>query len=333
MTKISFLAALLAITIPTTCCEAQSLGYSNNRIAMSFDGNSAPDNEYKWPTGDPDDWGALPASCAIMAKLGLQEQLVHCSYNNFIDAPAGPDVRNQLKIGADGVVKHWGFGREVFFDVTTQKQQAIESLAKEMGKSTETDPLYFIHAGLSEFVYLAVKEVIRNGETESLSHVHLVSHSAFNENERRREHHHTWNDIQKLAEGRKNTLRSGTRITKKTRTTCGTPGTTFPSGTGCVTIRNLTYAGCTRGSRHTAETSLTFQTAACCSFCLLVMTKGVRRSSKPLLATASSTARHRPRSPSKLSQWSGSQAGSLRKATPLRVAAICSTTGPTASRK
>lgn len=169
---------------------------------MSFDGNSAPDHEYKWPTGDPDDWGALPASCAIIAKLGLQDQLVHCSYNNFIDAPPGPDAENQLKISAAGVIKYWGFNPDVFFDVTRQQRQTIENLAAEMGKSTVEDPLYFIHAGLSEFVYLAVKEVVENGKIDSLAHVYLISHSAFNENERRREYHHTWDDIQKLSGGR-----------------------------------------------------------------------------------------------------------------------------------
>lgn len=185
--------------IPLADCEAQTLRYSRNRIAMSFDGNSAPDNEYKWPTGDPDDWGALPASCAIIAKLGLQTQLVHCSYNNFIDAPSGADAKNQMKISADGVIKCWGFDRDVFFDVTREQRQAVDNLATEIGNSTDDDPLYFIHAGLSEFVYLAVQKVIQNGKADSLAHVHLVSHSGFNENERRRKHHHTWNDVQELS--------------------------------------------------------------------------------------------------------------------------------------
>ncbi|KLU02999.1 hypothetical protein RISK_004969 [Rhodopirellula islandica] len=193
---------LISVVVSQTFCHAESSGYDHNRIAMSFDGNSAPDNEYKWPTGDPDDWGALPASCAIIAKLGLQDKLVHCSYNNFIDAPAGPDDKNQLKISADGVVKHWGFDRGVFFDVTKQQRQAIQNLATEMSKSTAEDPLYFIHAGLSEFVYLAVEEVVQSGKADSLTHVHLVSHSAFNENEQRRPHHRTWNDIQKLSGNR-----------------------------------------------------------------------------------------------------------------------------------
>ncbi|QDU90371.1 hypothetical protein Pla175_37750 [Pirellulimonas nuda] len=200
--KACCLAVLVVAAAPPASCFAQSWGYDHNRIAMSFDGNSAADNQYKWPTGDPDDWGALPASCAIIAKLGLQKKLVHCSYNNFIDAPPGPDAENQLKISADGAVKYWGFDPRVFFDVTTQRREAIQSLAAEMGKSTQSDPLYFIHAGLAEFVCLAVEEVIRNGDADSLAHVYLVSHSAFNENERRREHHRTWKDIQELSGNR-----------------------------------------------------------------------------------------------------------------------------------
>ncbi|AIZ43794.1 hypothetical protein M666_14550 [Cellulophaga baltica 18] len=181
---------------------SQELNYTNNRIAVSFDGNSAPDNLYKWPTGDPDDWGALVASCAIMAKLELQDKLVHCSYNNFIDAPAGPDNENQLKISADGCIERWNFEKDVFFDVTTQLKEAKVNLATEMGKSTAKDPLYFLHAGLSEFLYQVIEEVIAQGNIEALNHVYLLSHSNFNEDEIRRDNHHTWNDVQELCGNR-----------------------------------------------------------------------------------------------------------------------------------
>ncbi|MFD2255542.1 hypothetical protein ACFSSA_02540 [Luteolibacter algae] len=179
-----------------------SWGYKENRIAISFDGNSAPDHQYKWATGDPDDWGALPASCAIIAKLGLQEKLVHCSYNNFINAPPGPDAENQLKIGADGAIERWDFRKEVFFDVTRQLDAAVTNLADEMAKSSEADPLYFIHAGLSEFVYLAVEKVVGEGKAGSLSHVYFLSHSKFNEDEKRRSTHRDWSDIQDLSGNR-----------------------------------------------------------------------------------------------------------------------------------
>jgi len=181
---------------------SQDLNYNNNRIAVSFDGNSAPDNLYKWPKGDPDDWGALVASCAIIAKLKLQDKLVHCSYNNFIDAPAGPDHENQLKISADGCIERWSFKKDVFFDVTTQLKEARVNLATEMGKSTIEDPLYFLHAGLSEFLYQAIEEVIAQGNIEALNHVYLLSHSTFNENEIRRNYHHTWDDVQILCSNR-----------------------------------------------------------------------------------------------------------------------------------
>jgi len=189
------------------CCYsgtigAQAWGYDNNRIAVSFDGNSEADNAYKWPTGDPDDWGAAAASLAIMAKLKLQDKLVHCSYNNFIDAPSGPDDENQLKISCDGAAQRWNFDTNIFFDVTTQLREARSHLAHEMGKSTEDDPLYFIHAGLSEFLYLVVEEVIKAGNREALQYVFLLSHSSFNENEKRRDDHHTWEDVQALSGNR-----------------------------------------------------------------------------------------------------------------------------------
>ncbi|MFY0607700.1 MAG: hypothetical protein JXR10_13365 [Cyclobacteriaceae bacterium] len=192
-------AILMLSLICSVEMVAQGFSYANGRIAVSFDGNSEPDNEYKWPTGDPDDWGALAASCAIVAKLGLQDKLVHCSYNNFIDAPSGPDEENQLKISADGSIKRWGFDQSRFFDVTSQLEESKKHLAEEMGKSTANDPLYFLHAGLSEFVYQAVEEVINQGNIESLNYVYLLSHSKFNENEIRREYHRTWSDIKALS--------------------------------------------------------------------------------------------------------------------------------------
>ncbi|WP_298487667.1 hypothetical protein [uncultured Maribacter sp.] len=202
MNRIKKLTILIISLIGVFELHSQEFNYTNNRIAVSFDGNSAPDNLYKWPTGDPDDWGALVASCAIIAKLELQDKLVHCSYNNFIDAPAGPDNENQLKISADGCIERWNFKKDVFFDVTTQLKEAKINLATEMGKSTAEDPLYFLHAGLSEFLYQVIDEVIVQGNIEALNHVYLLSHSKFNENEIRRDYHHTWDDVQELCGNR-----------------------------------------------------------------------------------------------------------------------------------
>lgn len=193
---------LIFLWLTPASIQAQAWGYNNNRIAVSFDGNSEADTAYKWPTGDPDDWGAAAASLAIVAKLKLQDKLVHCSYNNFIDAPAGPDDENQLKISCEGAAERWHFDRDNMFDVTRQLKEAKDHLAREIGKSTAADPLYFIHAGLSEFLYQVVEEVIKTGDIEALEHVYLLSHSSFNENEKRRAYHHTWADVQTLSGNR-----------------------------------------------------------------------------------------------------------------------------------
>lgn len=200
MTKLA--TTFLVLLLLSNGLFAQSWGYQQNRIAVSADGNSAPDHKHKWPIGDPDDWGANAAILAILAKLEMQDKLVHFSYNNFIDAPAGPDGENQNKISCDGGIIRWHFDESVFYDVTTHLEEAQLSLAKEMAKSTAEDPLYFIHAGLSEFVYLAVEKAIELGGLENLKHVKLVSHSGFNENHKRREWHHTWDDIKELCGNR-----------------------------------------------------------------------------------------------------------------------------------
>ncbi|MDX2430844.1 MAG: DUF1593 domain-containing protein, partial [Bacteroides sp.] len=194
MKNLFVLTLLIIFLLLPRSLHAQFRDYKDGRIAMSMDGNSAPDYAHKWPTGDPDDWGAEPASLAIIAKLELQDKLVHFSYNNFIDAPAGPDAENQMKIGADGAIERWGYNRAVFFDITTNLEGALEQLKNEMARSSKRDPLYFIHAGLSEFFYQALVRVVDEGWGDALNHVYVVSHSEFNENHLRRKSHHNFSD-------------------------------------------------------------------------------------------------------------------------------------------
>ena len=190
-----FLCFVLIVSSVTVAGEnplyAPSWGYNNNRIAISADGNSEPDNSHKWPTGDPDDWGATPAALAILVKLQMQDKLVHYSYNNFIDAPAGPDEKNQMKIGVDGAVQRWGFDEKLFFDVAKNPAAARNHLKKELTKSTAEDRLYFIHMGPAEFFYQVVTEVVDEGHGDALAHVYIVSHSGYNDTHLRRNTHHT----------------------------------------------------------------------------------------------------------------------------------------------
>ncbi|WNH11914.1 hypothetical protein [Thalassobellus suaedae] len=181
--------------------SAQALDYNNNRIACSADGNAQPDLDYtgRWNYADPDDWGATPATLAILAKLKLQDKLVHYSYNNFMPSPPHTTVRNYMKEGVDGSITRRGFNKDLFFDVGTHKSEAIKHFKNELVKSTEEDPLYFINMGPSEFLYQAVKLVINEGNGEALSHVYIVSHSNYNDNHLRRPNHHTIDQVIELS--------------------------------------------------------------------------------------------------------------------------------------
>ncbi|WP_276165460.1 hypothetical protein [Zobellia alginiliquefaciens] len=172
---------------------AQSLGYNNNRIAISADGNNQPDNhpEAKWPRADPDDWAGTPAALAIIAKLGLQDKLVHFSYNNFIAATAHTTETNYMADGVNGAIERWNFDSTRFFDVPENNNAAIDHLANEIKKSTAKDPLYFVHMGPSEFFYRAVEKIVDDGNKEALGNVYVISHSGYNDNHLRRNAHHT----------------------------------------------------------------------------------------------------------------------------------------------
>ncbi|MEM9338521.1 MAG: Ig-like domain-containing protein [Bacteroidota bacterium] len=173
---------------------SQALGYNNNRIAVSADGNNQPDLEYTgtYDTADPDDWAATPASLIMIAKLQLQDKLVHYSYNNFMPSPPHTTERNYMKEACDQAIDTLLFNEDVFFDVGTHQAEAIESLKNEIVKSTADDPLYFIHMGPAEFFYQVIKEIVDDGtHLESLSHVYIISHSGYNDTHLRRDDHHT----------------------------------------------------------------------------------------------------------------------------------------------
>lgn len=183
---------------------SQALNYDHNRIAMSADGNNQPDKnpEARWPRADPDDWGGTPAALAMIAKAGLQDRLVHFSYNNFIDAPPHTTERNFMAEGVKGAIQRWGFDATRFFDVPEAPEKAVDHLAGELAKSLAADPLYFIHMGPSEFFYRAVKKVVEMGHVDALAYVYVISHSGYNDKHLRRKAHHTMAQAIALSGGR-----------------------------------------------------------------------------------------------------------------------------------
>lgn len=221
------LLIVLVLGFTQTALNAQSLGYNNNRIAISADGNNQADHhpEARWPRADPDDWGGTPAALAMIAKLKLHDQLVHYSYNNFIAAPPHTSETNYMADGVNGAIQRWNFDKSLFFDVAEDNATALAHLANELKKSTATDPLYFIHMGPSEFFYRAVKQVVETGNEEALAHVYIISHSGYNDNHLRRKAHHTMEQAIEL---------SGNRLQYKKikdQNACDNPDKLWCSGT------------------------------------------------------------------------------------------------------
>ncbi|XPF94731.1 hypothetical protein ACM9HF_01630 [Colwellia sp. RE-S-Sl-9] len=181
-----YLTLLILLISTSFLAQSQNSNYHNNRIAISADGNNQADNLHFWPRADPDDWGGTPFALAIIAKKKLHNKLVHYSYNNFIDSPAHTSDINQMEIGVDGAIKRWNFDKTKFFDVTEEYNKARGHLVNEIAKSTAADPLFFLHMGPAEFFYRVVKQVIADGNIESLAHVTIISHSGYNDNHLRR---------------------------------------------------------------------------------------------------------------------------------------------------
>lgn len=201
----------------TTSAFSAGWNYKNNRIAISADGNNQPDERHFWPRADPDDWGATPVSLAIIAKLRMHNKLVHYSYNNFMNSDEHTSAINEMDIGVQGAIEQWNFNPDKFFDVSADYQNALAHLASVISVSTKDDPLYFVHMGPAEFFYRAVQKVIAQGNSDSLSHVYVLSHSGYNDNHLRRgdpkfdkkpvpasEKHHTLKEAITLSDNRIN---------------------------------------------------------------------------------------------------------------------------------
>ncbi|MEM9080018.1 MAG: hypothetical protein AAGC74_04930 [Verrucomicrobiota bacterium] len=156
-----------------------------NRIAISADGN---------PDADPDDIGATPFTLAVLAKAGLQKNVVHYDFNNFMEYKAIEPANNDMWLGAIGGQTRWGFDRSNFFDVAQDPNAAIGNLTAEINKSSADNPLYIIEAGPADLIYRALKDA----DEVARQHIVLVSHSGYNDYYKPRPWLKNLNDIQAL---------------------------------------------------------------------------------------------------------------------------------------
>ncbi|MEM1026843.1 MAG: hypothetical protein AAGJ38_02055, partial [Planctomycetota bacterium] len=163
-----------------------------DRLAISMDGNGGSKRtNSKHTVADPDDIGASAVSLAIIAKLGLQDQLVHFDFNNWMDVGTVPADKDRMTESVIPGCERWGFDSQSFFDLTLEPERGIENLTKEINRSSPDSRLYIIAAGPVESIYRAVAA----SDPEKLQYVALVSHSVYNETQRIQDHHRTIGDF------------------------------------------------------------------------------------------------------------------------------------------
>ena len=173
------------LSAPTFSSATDSPWTKANRIAVSADGN---------PDADADDVGATPMTLAVLAKAGLQDNLVHYDFNNFLEYKTIQPSDNRMWLSAMGGQSRWGFHSERFFDAANDPNAATKHLTAEINKSTSEDPLYLIAAGPMELIYRALKAA----DGSARQHVIIVSHHNYNEYFKPRLWQRNWNDVKAL---------------------------------------------------------------------------------------------------------------------------------------
>ncbi len=144
---------------------AGAVTYTDNRIAVTADGNY----------NDPDDWVSTPMELALLAKRGLQANLVHYDWADII-GPNDPVYYDQMKQSTFGAIDRFGFDIAKFFDCRTELDAALNNLRQEIDVSTASDPLFILAAGPMEVLWRAVDA----SDPEARQFVTVISHTKWN---------------------------------------------------------------------------------------------------------------------------------------------------------
>ncbi|MEM7784714.1 MAG: hypothetical protein AAF623_15295 [Planctomycetota bacterium] len=180
-----FFALFIIVLLTETGIAEDSPWTRANRIAISADGN---------PDADADDVGATPLTIAVLAKAGLQKNLVHYDFNNFLEYKKIASDKNRMWASTIGAQARFGFDKSLFFDASLDPEGAIKHLTDQINQSTKDDPLFLIAAGPMELIYQALVAA----DTDARQHVQIVSHHDYNEYFKARLWHRNWNDIKAL---------------------------------------------------------------------------------------------------------------------------------------
>lgn len=155
-----------------------------NRIAVSADGNQH----------DKDDWGATPATLAIIAERNNQGKLVHYDFNSHL-GDNNSNMARQMRTGALEGARRFGFNQSVFFDDQQNVNRAVNNLKNVINASSANNRLCLIVAGPMEVAWRGLNAATPNKR----QFVRVISHSNWNNRHQDTpQMNHDWKDVQRL---------------------------------------------------------------------------------------------------------------------------------------
>lgn len=158
------------------------------RIALSADGNQH----------DDDDWASSAMTLAILARAGLQQNVVNYIYNNHIwDSDA--QHRRNMTDSVLGAGKRFGFDTSRFYDGADPDGLAagVAALTAAINASRPGDELTIVLAGPMETTWMALDAA----DPAARKHVKCVSHGdgSFNQTHGKKDHGgHSYDDVIEL---------------------------------------------------------------------------------------------------------------------------------------
>ncbi|OLT03005.1 hypothetical protein BJF90_27225 [Pseudonocardia sp. CNS-004] len=184
------LAAFVAVSAPTVTAPATPTapGGGVGRIALSADGNQH----------DEDDWASSAMTLAILARAGLQDDVVNYIYDNHI-WDSDPNHRKNMTESVMGAGERFGFDTSRFHDGADPAGLAagVASLTAEINASGPGNELTIVLAGPMETTWMA----LHAASPQARTHVRCVSHGdgSFNQTHGKTDHDgHSYDDVIEL---------------------------------------------------------------------------------------------------------------------------------------
>jgi hypothetical protein len=161
-------ACLFMIGYDTAEAAVQTLALpSTYRIAYTADGN----------TNDPDDIGATPIALAIFAAFGVQDRVVHVSYNGILGTN-NATMNSRHVASVNGTISRFGYNTNItkVYNAYSNTTGAVNNLRDAINASSANNPLFLIIAGPCEIPYRAIKAAAASKR----QYVTVISHSWWN---------------------------------------------------------------------------------------------------------------------------------------------------------